>query len=226
MPSPYARQRPVRRDGAGSSPARTPHSSLHEPRLPDAGLADDRDEVRLFAWRDRSPIGRPSSSSSLSRPTKTRRRPPTPRGRIVGARRDGHASTTPRRLPLRLDRPCGRRTRTRRAAAATVRSPTSTSPGSAAFSSRSATFTASPVTNDLPSRARRRPPRPVLTPIRSSSSSSNSSRAAAASRAQRAALARRDPRARQAHRRPPSPHPRRTSPPSRPFARSRPRIAS
>ena len=39
------------------------------------------------------------------------------------------------------------------ATAATVRSPASTSPGSAAFCSRSATLTASPVTNEPPSRA-------------------------------------------------------------------------
>ena len=47
IPSPYARQRPVRPSGAGSSLARTCQKLPHEPRLPDARLADDRHEVRL-----------------------------------------------------------------------------------------------------------------------------------------------------------------------------------
>jgi hypothetical protein len=51
-------------------------------------------------------------------------------------------------------------------AAPTVRSPARISPGSAPCSSRAATLTASPLTNELLSRARLTTTSPVLTPIR------------------------------------------------------------
>jgi len=53
--------------------------------------------------------------------------------------------------------------------AETVRSPARISPGSAACSGRAATLTASPLTNELPSRGRPATTSPVLTPIRSDS---------------------------------------------------------
>jgi hypothetical protein len=57
--------------------------------------------------------------------------------------------------------------------AATVRSPARISPGSAAFCRRSQVLTASPVTNELPSRGTPTTTSPVLAPIRISSSPSN-----------------------------------------------------
>ena len=60
-------------------------------------------------------------------------------------------------------------------AADAVRSPTTISPGAAVCSSLAATFTASPVTKELPSRLRPTTTSPLLTPIRRTSWSPNSS---------------------------------------------------
>ena len=60
-------------------------------------------------------------------------------------------------------------------AVVTVRSPARMAPGSAACSSRAATLTASPDTNELPSRDRPTTTSPVLTPMRRSSWSPNTS---------------------------------------------------
>src|SRR5207249_2952455 len=70
-------------------------------------------------------------------------------------------------LPLRVD--CFRPAELERAANRGDRSPARISPGSAACSRRAATFTASPLTNELPTRGRPTTTSPVLTPILSAS---------------------------------------------------------
>ena len=117
---------------------------------------------------------------------------------------------SPPGLPLALDG-AGSLNSNAPAAAVTVRSPARISPGAAACSSRAATLTASPVTNELPSRGRPTTTSPVLTPIRTANRSPNSSPSGAPWRLPRAARAQRGPRVRPAPRRRPSPRRRRTS---------------
>ena len=91
------------------------------------------------------------SSSSVARPTNTRPSPPTPRGRISVSARTRRRQTRPPGLPFASIVRGSSNSKAPRTIAA-VRSPTRISPGAAACSSLAPTFTASPVTNELPSR--------------------------------------------------------------------------
>jgi hypothetical protein len=114
-------------------------------------------------------------SISLSRPTNERFRPSTPRGRMSDSARRRRLPTTPSGLPLATT-DCGSSNSNAPRTDATVRSPTRMSPGCAACSRRAATFTASPVTNELCSRGLPTTTSPVFTPIRRESVSPNNSR--------------------------------------------------
>ena len=114
------------------------------------------------------PYARCSASSSRSRPTKACRSPPTPRGRISESARTSRRQATPPAFPF-ASTVGGSPNSNAPPTAATVRSPTRISPGSAACSSRAATLTASPVTNELPSRGCPTTTSPVFTPMRSDS---------------------------------------------------------
>lgn len=85
-----------------------------------------------------------SCSNSLSRPTKCRRSPWIPRGRINESARMSRRQGTPPRLPFASTIMASVNSNAPRDAA-TVRSPTRISPGPAACSRRAATLTASPV---------------------------------------------------------------------------------
>ena len=101
----------------------------HEPRLADAGVADDRHEVRLAARSTARRTLARRSSELARRGRRTRaRRPPTPRGRISESARTSGRHATPLRLALRLDRRGSSNSKAPRTAA-TVRSPTRISPG-------------------------------------------------------------------------------------------------
>ena len=103
-------------------------------------------------------------SNSCSRPTNARRSPWTPRGRIKERARTRRRHGTPSGLPL-ASTAIGWSNSNAPLVAAAVRSPTRTSPGSAACSSRAATLTASPV-NELPSRGWPTTTSLVFTPMR------------------------------------------------------------
>ena len=105
-----------------------------------------------------------TSSSSSSRPTNASCKPPTPRGRISDSARTSRRAGTPSGFPFASTMKGSPNSNAPRTAP-TVRSPTRADPGVAASSSRFATFTASPVTNELPSRGRPTTTSPVFTPI-------------------------------------------------------------
>ena len=153
---------------------------------------------------DRAPYARLQPLELLARARRTAdASPPTPRGRISESARTSGRHATPSGFALRLDRTSRSPNSNAPRTAATVRSPTRISPGSAACSSRAATLTASPLTNELPSRGRPATTSPVLTPMRSDSARRRPPRAAAASRARRGERARRGPRAPPVRRTPP-----------------------
>ncbi len=112
---------------------------------------------------------RSSVSISSSRPTKARCRPETPAWPHERERTQAGAGTRRRRVCLSPRSSCGSSNSNAPRTAATVRSPTRISPGSAACSSRAATLTGSPETNELPTRGLPTTTSPVLTPIRSAS---------------------------------------------------------
>ena len=122
--------------------------------------------MRPRSGRDGS-VGILQALELVSRPTNARRSPPTPRGRISESartsRRQGRrpAFPSPRPSPARRAR---RRRAPRHGALADQ-----DLAGRAACSSRAPTLTASPVTNELPSRGRPTTTSPVLTPMRSAS---------------------------------------------------------
>ena len=143
-----------------------------EPRLADAGVAHDRDQMRLSVAPPRAGKSRAGARSRARARRRPRAGPPTPRGRMSVSARTTRRQGTPLALSL-ASTVCGSSNSNAPRAAATVRSPARISPGAAACSSRAATFTASPVTNELPSRARPTTTSPVLTPIRSWSGGSS-----------------------------------------------------
>ena len=164
-------------DGRGGFLAGESDEELaHQTRFPDARLADERDEVRLRGGR-RTPVRRTQQLELAVPPDE---HPPEARHspRTHGSERphDRHAVDASG-LALRADGTGGAPNSNAPAAAAAVRSPASTSPGSAAFCRRSATFTASPVTNDdPPSCGGPTTTSPVLTPTRRRSWPSKRSR--------------------------------------------------
>ena len=89
----------------------------------------------------------------MSRPTNARAPPRRPRGRISVSARTSVCASTGSDLPFASTSNAGPSSNAPRTASA-VRAPTTIAPGSLACSSRAATLTASPVTNELPSRAR------------------------------------------------------------------------
>ena len=172
MPWPYGRQRPVRRNGSGDCPASQPQNSRIRRVLPTPGSPTTVTRCGPALRRPRYAVCK--CSSSASRPMKTRRRPPTPRGRMSDTAR----TTSRQEMPAGFPFACtvvGSPNSNAPRAATTVRSPASTCPGGAASSSRAATLTASPVTKELPSRGRPTTTSPVLTPIRRANSPSKSS---------------------------------------------------
>ena len=145
----------------------------HESRLAHAGVAEDRNEMR-FAGTDDAAVS-VLKDCDLGLPSDEHRRHPAHAARPHERQR---AQDTARRHSTGL--PFASMTvwsanSNAPSAAATVRSPARVSPGPAACSSRAATLTASPVTNELPSRGRPTITSPVLTPIRRASCPPNSS---------------------------------------------------
>ena len=150
-----SRRCPSRR--AGSGPSRTVGRRLRsreralelaqQPRLADAGLADDRDQVRA---RPRARRARTSDSAARA-PRRGRRAALAAAG---DARDRAARSSEPDRLPGRDRLGLALQRRAARASlysiasrvARQVRSPTVTLPGRAAACSRAATFTVSPIT--------------------------------------------------------------------------------
>ena len=110
----------------------------------------------------------------MSRPTNARMPPRRPRGRVSVSARSSLRALTGCDFPLAATWNASPSANAPPTASA-VRSPTTISPGAAACSSLAATLTASPVTNELPSRARPVTTSPVFTPIRSASASPKSS---------------------------------------------------
>ncbi len=167
----------MRHSGGDSSPTSVSPSSRTRRDFPIPGSPTMVTRCGSAVAPTRRYVAR-SSSSSGSRPTNTGRNPATPRGRMSPrASKIGNAASRPA-LPLAsidLRAPNSNAP----AAAAAVRSLASTSPGSAAFWNRSATFTASPMTNEPPSRGAPTTTSPVLTPTLISSSPRKSSRSRA-----------------------------------------------
>ena len=158
-------------------PSRQPAAKrTHERALPDPRLPQDHDRelaVASLPHTRRRRVGRPT-------PARARRTSRAGRARLPAQRpRSARRHATPSAFPFASTVVAGPNWRSVRAAA-TVRSPTRISSGFAACSRRAATFTASPVTNELPTRGSPTTTSPVLTPIRSRSVSPNicSSRAA------------------------------------------------
>ena len=207
--------------GSGySAPSQLPELA-DEPRLADAGVGHDRDHVRPALPRRRGRRSRGAGRARRSRPTKACCSPPTPRGRMSVSARSSGTPTTPSSFPSPRHAAAGRARRRLGRTRPSARRPGSR-PAPAACSRRAATLTASPLTNELPSRGRPTTTSPVFTPVRSESSPSKSVVQATMHRKRRSgARARRGPRGQQERRTQPSPHRRRTSPPSRPRARSR-----
>ena len=131
-----------------------------EPRLADAGRAEQREQVAAAA---RGRCARTPDGAARARAAADERRVEPACDRLglgvdlerAGMQPPAAASPSPRRRSARRAPRPGRALR--------VSAPISTSPGSAACSSRAATFTASPVTSVSPSPATTSP---VLTPIR------------------------------------------------------------
>src|SRR6476646_1814842 len=174
MPCPYERQRPVRWRGCCSCSASQAQSSRTRRVLPTPA------SPTIATSRGRRPdtVERYASCrhlSSFSLPTKAGRSPPTPRGRIRERARTSRRQTTPSGFPLAAIVSGSSNSKAPWTAVA-ARSPTRICPDVAASSSRAATLTMSPVTNELPSRARPTMTSPVFTPIRSATRSQTSSR--------------------------------------------------
>ena len=143
-----------------------------------------------------------SWASSTSLPTNARRSPPTPRGRISDSARTSRRHSSPPAFPF-ASTVIGSPNSNAPRAASTVRAPARISPGAAACSSRAPTFTASPLTNELPSRGRPRPLLPCSPRSAAPHGRRTARRADAASRAPHAARAPHGPPAPPAPRTPP-----------------------
>ena len=114
-----------------------------------------------------------SRAISRSRPTNVVASPRPPLGRLGATIRASRRPGTPSGFPL-ASMVIGSSNSKASPTRATVRSPASPVPAAAACSSRAATFTASPVTNELPSRGRPTTTSLVFTPIRSANRSPKS----------------------------------------------------
>ena len=152
----------------------------HEPRLPDAGLADDRDELAApfglralpRLGRARAPARRPTNGAAWRRSLGSCTASEPQRRHRLATSLSARAARRARPRP-RLER------------ARSVVSPTRIAPGSAACSSRAATLTASPVASrsSVPVTTS-----PVVTPIRPSRPRpANASRISTAARQARSA---------------------------------------
>ena len=150
-----------------------------QPTLPDARLADDRDELhrrgRASSCRRDSRNSRDVGLAADERRSSAMRMTSEPKR---AARRKSRATAAHRRgLPLRARSPRAARTRRRRSVARYVPSPTATPPTGAADWIRAAVFTTSPVTMPSPCSGRassETTASPVFTPTRTDSSSSGS----------------------------------------------------
>ena len=167
IPSPYGRQRPLSSRASGSR-------STNSARRRDLPTPADPNSVTSCGTRSRTTrveiAARTASSSSL--PMIGADSPSIPRrsGSTRGVAREPRRGPDAR-LPFAAIPPRSSYS-TSRLVAARVRSPTSTSPGSAACCSRAATLTASPLTISSPRAADSRldTTSPVLTPMRSPTS--------------------------------------------------------
>ena len=219
MPVPYARHLPVRLTGGGSSVASASQSSLTSVDFPTPGSptsvtrcgSDCADARRYVARR---------SSSSFSRPTNTRRSPPTPRGRMRAERAYDGDATTPSGFPFAstVSR-CRELERSRHGGdgalagehLARLRSLLETIGDVDGVSCDERASLVRDADDDVPG---------VHSDAELELAVEETPPSAAASRVRHAARARRDPRARPEHRTPPSRRRRRTSRRSRPSARS------
>ena len=173
IPCPYERQRPVRRRGSGDcEPSHSQNARINVvfpiPASP------------MIVRRRGCPLRNGASVRLLQRlelplaADEGMAQPATRRGLISDSARTSRRQATPPAFPLAATVAGSSSSKAPRTAAA-VRSPTRISPGSAACSSRAATLTASPVTNELPTRGCPTTTSPVFTPMRSESASPKSS---------------------------------------------------